>query len=253
MSADAQITSVTPASPPDEIVLSDINDIWTELFVTRVCHETRTPLNAILGFSGLMISGGTGDLTEQQKEFTQHIEEAGEKLLSMINDLTDLARYRLGTLDLELESVDLSAMLERLETQYRQRAEVEHQVFVVDCNPGLAVHADCDRLCRVLRHLLSNAIQYNTYKGYLSLSAAEHGDKIRIVVSDDGNGFSEEEAGAIFEFYRGAVDQARSGSGLGLPTSYFLINAMGGTLNLETVPGDGSIFTIELDKAGADF
>lgn len=231
----------------DLSALASSQNVWTEQFISRVSHEARTPLNAILGFSRLLSSGNSGPLTGQQTDFIHYIEEAGEKLLIMACDLADLARYQHGSLELEVQDVDLTTLITRLEARFQKLAGAQNLVFTVTNPSKMRVRADQDRLKRVLIHLLTNAFQFNRTRGFVAVQVSRFKDNIFISIADGGRGFPDADVGAIFEFNRMTGDQPRQGSRLGLPMSNILINSMGGELSLATTEGEGSTFTIRLN------
>ena len=217
-------------------------------FLSRMSHELRTPLNSILGFAQLL---ELENLDDQANDNVYHILKGGYHLLDLINEILDLARIESGRITLSPEPVGVrDALTDSIELV--GPLAVEKQVTL---NPEIAlkcnhhVHADRQRLKQVLLNLLSNAIKFNRRGGSVMLSCEETSPgKLRIYVSDTGSGISPEGLKKIFTpFERLEADSSDAGgTGLGLALSKRLIEAMGGTIGVESAPGFGSKFFIEL-------
>ena len=220
-------------------------------FLSRMSHELRTPLNAILGFAQLL---ELEDLPVDQRQSVQHIEKAGRHLLSLINEVLEIARIEAGKLSLTLETVEVEDALQEVVGLVRPLAADRHvELHAEPSQPGhLYVTADGQRLKQVLLNLLSNAIKYNRPGGTVSLSWEQTGPQlVRITVSDTGRGIAPEMMDRLFEpFDRlGADESGVEGTGLGLALSKRLLDGMGGTLGGESELGHGSRFWLELPLA----
>jgi PAS domain S-box-containing protein len=216
-------------------------------FLSRMSHELRTPLNAILGFGQLL---DMDELTDHQQEAVRQILRGGNHLLSLINEVLDIARIEVGRMQLSLEPVavnelvgDAVGLVRPLADQRRVRIEMD----LADGDPHVV--ADRQRLQQVLLNLLSNAVKYNREGGSVRCTTRSVGiERLRIAVSDDGMGMSKEELERLFvPFERlGVEGTGVEGTGLGLALSKQLVDVMIGTLSVESVPGSGSTFTVEL-------
>ncbi len=223
-------------------------------FLSSMSHELRTPLNSILGFAQLLASDSRDSLTLSQRENVEHIVNSGRHLLSLINEVLDLARIEAGRLTISPESVCvgpvLVEVLETLEPSAAQRA-----VRVVDLTGDFHdsyVRADRNRLRQVLLNLVSNAIKYNREEGVVTLGCERlASNRLRFTVTDTGLGIPESEQAGIFEpFNRLAAEQSGiEGSGMGLAISKRLMELMGGTIGLARSTRQGSTFYIELPAA----
>jgi PAS domain S-box-containing protein len=221
-------------------------------FLSRMSHELRTPLNAILGFGQLL---DMDELTEHQEEAVRQILKGGGHLLDLINEVLDIARIEVGRMQLSLEPVavnelvgDAAGLVRPLADQRRVRIEVA----LADGDPYVV--ADRQRLQQVLLNLLSNAVKYNREGGSVRCSTRSVGtERLRIDVSDDGMGIPKEEFERLFvPFERLGVEKTGvEGTGLGLALSKQLVDAMEGTLGVESAPGRGSTFTVELPLGAA--
>jgi len=226
-------------------------------FLSRMSHELRTPLNAVIGFSQLLMHGANGALSAGQKRHVEHILSAGEHLLEMINDILNLTRIESGHAALSLEPVSLKALvaaaLPLVDTQAQSRGVTV--VLVSEPCQSLQVMADLRGLKQVLLNVLSNAIKYNRTGGSVTLRCERGvgaGDQVSICVADTGMGLSREQLQGLFEPFNrlGAERAGIEGTGLGLVISRRLIEAMGGTIRLDSTPGVGTEVTISLPVAG---
>jgi signal transduction histidine kinase/ActR/RegA family two-component response regulator len=218
-------------------------------FLSSTSHELRTPLNSILGFAQLLQLSELGD---EDRDGVDRILHAGHHLLALINELIDIARIESGDLSLSLEPVLVHSVIEET-SQLMAPLAAERSIRIIRhcARPALAVQADRQRLSQVLVNLISNAIKYNRRGGTITISCQEEGaDQASIVVSDTGPGISPENIERIFiPFERlGAEQTAVEGTGIGLPLTRALTDAMHGQLTASSVLGQGSAFTIRLPR-----
>ncbi len=219
-------------------------------FLSRMSHELRTPLNSILGFGQLLeLEGGTPD----QRESVEHILRAGRHLLSLIDEVLDISRIETGRLRLSLEPVPVGETLRAAADLVQPLAAARGVALRVAAGPAaLHVMADRQRLQQVLLNLLSNAVKYTARGGTATASAfpAASG-RVRVQVADTGMGIAADKLERLFTpFDRlGAESLGVEGTGLGLALSRHLVDTMGGSLVVETEPGRGSTFSIELPAA----
>ena len=219
-------------------------------FLSRMSHELRTPLNAILGFGQLLQITPPERLVERQPGFVDQIMGAGEHLLVLIDDVLDLSRIESGSLQLFMETVDPSEVLQEAASLLHSLAE-KHQVTVqIRDAVGAApiIRADKTRLKQALLNLISNAIKYNRPDGRVMLrcNTTEDG-MLRLRVSDTGPGISEHRIGDLFKPFErlGAEHGEVEGTGIGLTITKRLVELMDGQLGVESTPGAGSTFWIE--------
>ncbi|HWF52046.1 MAG TPA: response regulator [Solirubrobacteraceae bacterium] len=222
-------------------------------FVSRMSHELRTPLNAIIGFGQVL---DLQRLSTRQHEEVEHILKAGKHLLALINDVLDISRIEAGGVEPFLEPALATEAVREALLLVAPIAAERHIEINADMRPGDDRHLHADRrlLAQVLLNLLSNAIKYNREGGRIdvSLVTTESG-RIQMLVADTGPGIAPEQLTRLFEpFDRlGAEYTDTQGSGLGLALSKALIEAMGGSIAVESTLGRGSTFIIELDAAQA--
>ena len=222
-------------------------------FLSRMSHELRTPLNAILGFGQLL---QMQKLTPAQNDRVGHIVNAGRHLLDLINEVLDIARIEAGRVELSLEPVRVSDLVGETLDLIRPLAS-QRQIRIhhpTDDHPLIQRHvmADRQRFKQVLLNLLSNAVKYNADGGSVRLDYTE-GDagRLRIGVTDTGAGISADKVSRLFvPFERlGAETSNVQGTGLGLALSKRLMEAMDGAIGLDSVPGQGTTFWVELPHA----
>jgi signal transduction histidine kinase/CheY-like chemotaxis protein/streptogramin lyase len=223
-------------------------------FLATLGHEVRTPMTGVLGMSELLLAT---PLDERQRGYIQSIRRAGDHLMRLVNDALDLARIEAGKLELDLQSIDLHALLEDvialMAPLARRRGLVFRQQIAADTPRW--VRGDPMRLRQILLNLLGNAIKF-TERGEIGLHAQGTADGARFVVSDTGPGLSEEQRQRLFRRFEqaeGARTAARyGGSGLGLAICQELASAMDGHIEVDSVLGEGTRFSVELPFAPAD-
>jgi len=219
-------------------------------FLSHTSHELRTPLNAILGFTQLL---EISDLSEEDHDSAGRILGAGHHLLTLINELIDIARIESGDLGLSLEPVSLLPLIEEASQLMGPLAAERSIIITQHCTqPALTALADRHRLMQILINLMSNAVKYNRRGGTITATSQDEGaDWVSLVISDTGPGLSQDDLERIFiPFERlGAEQTAVEGNGIGLPLAKSLAEAMGGQLSASSVPGEGSAFTISLPRA----
>lgn len=222
-------------------------------FVSSMSHELRTPMNAILGFGQLLAADSTRPLAPHQHGYVHEILRGGEHLLSLINEVLDLAQVETGKLRISLEPVRLGEVLnECLGLLQPIAREGQIGLAVVDetvC--ACLVHADRTRLKQVLLNLLSNAIKYNRRAGQVRIACASDADHVRIDIADTGPGFDAAQRARLFQAFErlDAGNTPVEGAGLGLVLSKRLVDAMNGEVGVHSEVGVGSTFWIRLPRA----
>jgi signal transduction histidine kinase len=219
-------------------------------FLANMTHELRTPLTSVIGFTGLLAASPT--LPERERGLAEKAKNASHKLLTIVNDVLDLARLEAGPGDTVLEPVDVAEVARSAADLFTERAEEKELALTLDLAGDLpAVSADPVRLRQVLVNLLGNAVKF-TGQGGVTLSARAEGGQVLIAVADTGIGIPENKLGAVFErFEQGGAQVARQygGTGLGLAISQRLAEQMGGSIAVASTVGQGSVFTVALNAA----
>lgn len=210
-------------------------------FLSRMSHEFRTPLNAILGFAQLLEGE---DLTADQKEDLRHIHDAGEQLLHLLTEALDLSRLEAGRVRMVIEDVALAPLV----TAAVRAAGAPHAS--VDVDAGLSVLADAARLRDVVAELVGNATRHAGPEVSVLVTARRDGDVVELRVSDDGRGMTPADAEGMFApFERGAGNAP--GLGLGLAVARRTLEAMGGSITAEGAPGTGTTMVVSLPAGTA--
>ena len=218
-------------------------------FLSRVSHELRTPLNAILGFGQVL---EVDALTDRQQNSVEQIMKGGRHLLELVNDLLEISRIESGELSVSLAPVDVAQAVHDIALMVEPLAQ-ERSVDICprsDSGAPIAV-ADEQRLKQVLLNLISNAIKYNREGGRVDAVVEQAGQQVRVHVIDTGHGIAEEDLERLFSPFErlGAEQTAVEGTGLGLALSRLMVEAMNGTLEVSSVHGEGSVFTVEVPAA----
>ncbi|WP_370601430.1 response regulator [Pseudomonas nitroreducens] len=229
-------------------------------FLANMSHELRTPLNSILILSDQLRQNMAGNLTEKQTRHADIVHRAGSDLLQLINDVLDLAKVEAGRMQLKLEPLNVQDMLAELDGSLRPMAEVKGLRLSTHVQAGVprVIHSDRVRMHQILRNLLSNALKF-TEQGEVELSveldpaaAVDEREVLCFVVRDTGVGIPEDQHERIFQAFQqidGSTSRRFGGTGLGLAITRQLVLALDGTITLESVPGQGSSFSVRLPVA----
>jgi len=220
-------------------------------FLSCMSHELRTPMNAILGF-GQLLELDADKFSESQRESIKEIMDAGHHLLNLINEVLDLARIESGRLDMSMKEVQLNDLLQQCLSLMQPLAEARH-LEIIDhiSGKGYIVKADIIRFKQVLLNLLSNAVKYNREQGAITLDCeVVNSQRLRIAITDTGEGLSENDIDNLFApFERLNAKNNVEGTGIGLVIAKHLVELMGGSIGVESIPGKGTTFWVELALA----
>ncbi len=217
------------------------------VFLANMSHELRTPLNGILGYAQILWRDKT--LNEVQREGINVIQRSGEYLLTLINDVLDLAKIEAERTELYFTDFDFSEFLQNITSLFQLRAEQKGISFIFEPTSALpqGIHCDEKRLRQILLNLLSNAVKF-TQQGGVVFSVSYDGNKTRFKITDTGIGIAEEDIQHIFKPFKQVGDQRyqAEGTGLGLTITKHLINMLGGELTVESQLNHGSCFQFSL-------
>jgi signal transduction histidine kinase len=223
-------------------------------FLANMSHELRTPLNAIIGFSEVLTEEMFGPLNDKQMEYLRDIHSSGQHLLTLINDVLDLSKIEAGRMELELTCFDLGLLLDNAMMLVRERAQRSGLAISLEVGEGLADWvADARKLKQVVVNLLSNAVKFTPGGGSVRLEARrieKDGQALaELRVSDTGVGIPPEDQALVFEEFRqagGDYLRKAEGTGLGLALARRFVELHGGSIRVDSRPGEGTTFTVLL-------
>lgn len=217
-------------------------------FLANVSYQLRTPLNAIMGFTEILSNEYFGTLNPRQKEYTASMHDAGERLVSLINNILDLSTIEAGYMELEIVPIDVHKMLLNLQDLTREWARKEKIEVKLLSTPAVGtVQADERRLKQVLLNLIRNAIAFSPAGGHITLTATRSDSGVMIAVSDTGPGIAKEDQERVFEpFERAQGGTGTRGAGLGLTLVKNIVEMHKGSVALESEEGKGTTVMISL-------
>ena len=217
-------------------------------FIANISYELRTPLNAIVGFAEILENQFFGSLNERQLEYSHAIVESSQRLMTLINDILDLASIEAGYLHLDRTETSVCGLLETIETLGRERALNRDIRLKLECSDDTGTaFVDERRLKQALFNLLSNAIKFTPQGGAVTLGAKRNENMISLSVTDTGAGIPADDQARVFGRFETGGGQARqSGAGLGLSLVKSLVEMHGGWVELESVEGKGTSVTCHI-------
>ncbi|MDX2100695.1 MAG: PAS domain S-box protein [Leptolyngbyaceae cyanobacterium bins.59] len=221
-------------------------------FLANMSHELRTPLNAILGLSEALMEDFFGSLNEKQHKFVSTIERSGRHLLDLINDILDLAKIEAGKFELDKSLFTVSGLCEACLPFIKQQATKKNIAISTHLPEGeICIEADERRLKQVLINLLTNAVKFTPAEGkvFLDVSLDMQEEILVLKVADTGIGIAEEDMGKLFQAFSqldSSLSRHHEGTGLGLALVKRIVDLHGGSMSVESYPGQGSCFTISL-------
>jgi PAS domain S-box-containing protein len=218
-------------------------------FLANMSHELRTPINALMGYTAIMLEGIYGKLTEKQEEGLVRIKVASQHLLELINDILDLAKIEAGKMPVHLEPMPLRPVIIEVAAQMEPLVRKKQLEFACEIDHDVPVmFSDRTKVRQIVLNLLSNAIKF-THKGQVGVHVTSLGQHVQLIVRDTGIGIRREHLDVIFEEFR-QVDQSRTrefgGTGLGLSITRKLVALLGGDIQVESEHGHGSSFIVTL-------
>lgn len=211
-------------------------------------------MNAIIGFAEILTNQYFGELNPRQLDYSRGILDSSHRLLSLINDILDLATIEAGYMTLETEPVDIHTLLASVLALTRERARKQNLNLEFDCPPEIgSIIADERRLKQALFNLMSNAIKFTPSGGTIAIRARRVDGEVALSVTDTGIGIPREQQQRVFEkFERGNPQARQSGAGLGLSLVKSFIELHGGRVEMESTPGQGTRVTCYLSAAGIE-
>jgi len=252
----AQTESLAQRTRELRVLNDELNDRTMELelaigarsrFYASMSHELRTPINAILGYSSLLLDEIFGPLNEQQVSSIQRTHKAANHLLELVNDVLDLSKIEAGKVELQIESVSFPDLIEDLFVTVSPLAEQHGVSLDLDSESAFTLVSDARRVRQILLNLLSNAIKFGRGQPVRVVCERRENGHLEIAVIDRGEGIPVNDQEKIFdEFVQLRAEYDTPGTGLGLPISRSLAELLGGRLTVESEPEHGSVFRLSL-------
>ena len=247
-------TSLTDSPEGFEVGVAAVREIAEDNRDAQIAdlgHELRSPLTAILGYTGLMLGAAPGSLdAERQAEFISRIAASGDYMLRLVNNLLDLRRMESGVEQLQPAPIHVDRILQLVVAMARPRASEKQIAITLEVQPELRpVLTDELIVRRIVDNLLSNAIKYTLAGGSVRVTAKQRGDSVEVAVSDTGIGLTNDEQKMLFQrFFRSSRPEARQerGTGLGLALVQESIRRVGGQITVKSEVGTGSTFTVSI-------
>nr|TFG55629.1 MAG: PAS domain-containing protein [Hyphomicrobiales bacterium] len=233
------------------LALEKTDNLKTE-FVKRVSYELRTPLNSIIGFTELLKAGTAGNLSQHQSEYVEAVLSASNTLRDLINDILDLSRAEAGVMELDLEKIDLYALLNAIAAHTRSGATRIGLDLKLDCNPNAGTFiADKRRVGQILFNLLSNSLKFTPRGGTVTVGGNITDEGVMFYVADTGPGIPEEVMPSAFERFSAKAGHSgtRAGAGLGLALVSRFVDLHQGWVELQSSPERGTKVICHLPRA----
>ncbi|PYB76878.1 MULTISPECIES: PAS domain-containing sensor histidine kinase [Rhizobium] len=224
-------------------------------FLANMSHELRTPLNAILGFSEILLAGMFGPIgSPKYEEYAKDIHESGKHLLNVINDILDMSKIEAGQMKIRCETIDLSPLIEESLRLTAIPAEDKAIRIEQSVAPGLSMIADRRSMKQILLNILSNAVKFTEPGGRIELRARKVGGSVAITIADTGIGIPKSALSKIgnpFEQVQSQYAKSNGGSGLGLAISRSLVSMHGGSLQIRSREGQGTVVSLRIPDVSA--
>jgi signal transduction histidine kinase len=217
-------------------------------FLANVNHELRTPVSAIIGYGGLVLSDAEGQISRAQKENLQDLVNNAERLLNLIDSLLDIAKIEAGKLEVRVEPIEVEEIIQAVILTIESTLSNNGVRVIRNIAPDIPVlNTDRDKLRQIVLNLLDNAVKF-TERGEVRISACRHDGALKLAISDTGIGIPKEYLNQVFEeFHRGTpTAKTYRGTGLGLTIVKRLVNLLGGHIEVSSEVGVGSTFTVML-------
>jgi signal transduction histidine kinase len=222
-------------------------------FYASMSHELRTPINAVIGYSSLMLDNIYGPLNAKQKEGLQRSLRAARHLLELVNDVLDLSKIEAGKIELSLQPVMFPALIEDLFVTVRPLADEYGSSLTLEMETEpFNIVSDPRRVRQILLNLLSNAIKFGEGKPIQVVCKRNEDKGVQLEVVDQGVGIATDDIGRIFEEFVQVSESKQPGTGLGLPISRRLAQLLDGSLTVHSMPGQGSAFRLTLPASLED-
>ena len=218
-------------------------------FVANVAHEFRTPLTIIKGNVDLVVKGGLGDVTSEQKEMLDGAKNVANRLARLVNDLLDISKIESGKMNLSADSININRIIEENLPGFTKMIKDRKQTLKKELARDMPdIKADMDKITQVFINLVSNAIKYSPEGGSIAVKSLNLENEIMVEVSDTGEGVSSENLDKIFDKFTRVTAEKKEGTGLGLPIAKDIVVLHKGRMWVKSEIGKGSQFYFTLPK-----
>ncbi|MBU1148253.1 MAG: response regulator [Candidatus Omnitrophica bacterium] len=218
-------------------------------FVANVAHEFRTPLTIIKGNTDLVIKGGLGEVTPEQKDMLGGAVNVANRLARLVNDLLDISKIESGKMKLKKESLNINKIIEENLTVFSKIMKDKKQAINKDLAKDMPdINADIDKTTQVFINLLSNAIKYSSEGGKITIKSTNLEKEIMVEISDTGEGIAPENIDTVFDKFARVTAEKKEGTGLGLPIAKDIVTLHNGRMWVKSELGKGSQFYFTLPK-----
>ncbi|MEO6761637.1 MAG: HAMP domain-containing sensor histidine kinase, partial [Candidatus Saccharimonadales bacterium] len=220
-------------------------------FLALVSHQLQTPATAVKQFLGLLLEGYIGKIVQEQKDVVQKAYNNNEEQISIIQDLLEVARIESGKSVINVENIDIKAMIDEIVSAQQITVDKRQQHITIVVPAKLTAQADPTKLKMCIANLLSNALKYTSVKGTIQIKAYETESTVSIAIKDNGIGIAKDQMGKLFNRFS-RIDQggasAIPGTGIGLFLCKQIAEMHKGSMIVTSKPGEGSEFTVQLPK-----
>lgn len=207
-------------------------------------HEFRTPLNAIIGFSDMLLQGSYGDLSEKQRDYLKNISKSGDHLLRLVNDVLDLSKVESGNMDLMYEKFDHRQITYEVASALESVASKKNIKIELKVSKGI-IKADSKRFRQIMYNLISNAVKFTEENGKITVKSSIEGDNLRIEIKDTGIGIAKKDREKVFVQFAqldSSYTRKQEGTGLGLALTKKFVELHNGHIDFSSIAGEGSRF-----------
>lgn len=220
-------------------------DTLKSMFIASMSHELRTPLNSIIGFTGTILQGMTGEINDEQKKQLTMVKKSAGHLLALITEILDITRIETGKIDTSVENFDLSSMLGEIKDSFKVLTDKKGVVITFAIPEFIPIESDRQWLGQIVNNLVSNAVKF-TDRGEIKIRVSRKDDMAEVSVEDTGIGIRESDMEKLFKAFsqirtEGAMAQ---GTGLGLYLCKKIADLLNGKITVESKYGEGSVFTL---------
>lgn len=222
-------------------------DRLKSMFIASMSHELRTPFNSIIGFTGIILQGMSGEINNEQRKQLTLVKNSANHLLALINDIIDISKVEAGKAELVIEEFDLIALVEEVRDSFNVAAAEKGFKVSLKIPETLVIKSDERRTKQVIVNLVGNAVKF-TDEGEIEINVIKKDRMMELSVKDTGIGIREEDMGKLFKAFSQITTRGRleEGTGLGLYLSKKIANLLGGDIRAESEFGKGSVFTLIL-------